>query len=352
MRLAYAFLIAAAVTAPAAPASAQPTGDKVDAKALVQSGVKLLEAKDYLGALAIFKDAYARFQSAKILMNIGTTEKLLDRKADAANTYQHYLDSPDADPARKGEVAAALADLDTAVGKLTVTVKPDDADVQFTDAWISAKQAKVWRITPGTITVHARRDGYQPADKFATVAAGGSTAVAFELVAIPKPEVKPVVITVPSAGGVPAGVVEEGPRSRIGAFAMLHVSVLPKIGSALMIGPTIDLTPQLAIDAAVLLGPGLVSKGMATLPPPSYGGYVGASFAFLPRPARPRVSLGFPVFVSDGARFAVRIGGGVEYVASNRFSVIAELGYERNLNAETDIDNNALVPSLAVSGRL
>src|SRR5260221_289244 len=38
----------------------QPAG-KVDAKQLLQSGLKLFDAKDYLGALAVFKDAYARF---------------------------------------------------------------------------------------------------------------------------------------------------------------------------------------------------------------------------------------------------------------------------------------------------
>jgi hypothetical protein len=345
-RLLSALFVAASI----APAMAQPTGDKVDAKALVQSGVKLFEARDYLGALAVFKDAYARFPSAKILMNIGTTEKELKRFADAANTYQRYLDSPDADPARRAEVTAALAELDAQVGKLAIAVKPDDAEVQIADTWIPAKQARTWRVTPGTITIHARRDGYQPAERSATVAAGGAVPVGLELAAIPKPEVKPVIITVPASQA--HAQVDDGPRARFGAFTMLHVSVLPKIGSALMVGATADVTPQLAVDAAVLLGPGLVSKGMATLAPPSYGAYLGASFAFLAKPLRPRASFGVPVFASNGARFAVRVAGGVEYVASRRLSVIGELGFEHNLNPESDIDNNALVPSLAVSGRL
>src|SRR4051812_8099873 len=87
-------------TAYAQPAPAPrppPSGDRVDAKSLVQTGVRLLEAKDYLGALAIFKDAYSRFASVKILLNIGTTYKLLGRDAEAANAYQRYIDSPDAD---------------------------------------------------------------------------------------------------------------------------------------------------------------------------------------------------------------------------------------------------------------
>lgn len=51
-----------------------------------------------------------------ILLNIGTTQNLLARKAEAGNTYQRYLDAPDADPAKKNDVIAALADIDKAVG--------------------------------------------------------------------------------------------------------------------------------------------------------------------------------------------------------------------------------------------
>src|SRR4051812_38869885 len=114
-------LTIAIMAALAGTASAQPSGDKVDAKALMQSGVKLLEAKDYLGALTVFNGAYARFPSAKILLNIGTTLKLLDRRADAANAYQRYLDSADSDPARRAEVTTVLAELDKSVGRVEVS---------------------------------------------------------------------------------------------------------------------------------------------------------------------------------------------------------------------------------------
>src|SRR3954466_10930169 len=120
-------LVAASLVA-AGPAAAQPGspppphGDKGDAKARMQSGIRLLDAKDYLGALAVFKDACARFPSAKILLNIGTTLTLLDRKAEAANTYQRYLDAADADPAKKPEVQAAIDDFDKVVGRLEITV--------------------------------------------------------------------------------------------------------------------------------------------------------------------------------------------------------------------------------------
>src|SRR5215470_4350137 len=120
-------LIIAACALPCAVATAQPAppvADKADARSLMQSGLKLYAAQDYLGALAVFRTAYTRFPSAKILINIGTTLVKLGRRADAANAYQHYLDSTDTDPARQAEVTAVLADLDASVGRLELTATP------------------------------------------------------------------------------------------------------------------------------------------------------------------------------------------------------------------------------------
>lgn len=314
----------------------------------MQSGVKLLEAKDYLGALAIFKDAYRRFPSAKILLNIGTTLRLLERNAEAANTYQLYLDAKDTDPARRGEVEAALADLDKTVGTVTLTITPPDAEVQLADDWLPAEQARTWRVPPGPLTIHVRAKGYLPSGENVDVAAGEKKPVLVALVVEPRPEapVEPMRLDEHMAP-----VIEE-PRSPIGAFAMMHVSVLPKIGSALFLGGTFDVTEQLSIDAALILGPGLISDGMATLPPPKLGGYAGASFAFLSGNVRPRVSAGMPIFADDGARLFVRGAGGVEYVASRHLSLALDLGVEVGLNARDDIRHTAFVPSFGAIGRL
>jgi hypothetical protein len=202
--------------------------------------------------------------------------------------------------------------------------------------------------------VQARKDGFKPDSKSANVIAGEKTAIVIALEAIPVTVAKPVFITAPRDHEDLLRPVEiEGPRSRFGVIAGAHVSVLPKLGSAVLIGGTFDATEQLSIDAALMLGPGLVSKGMTTtLPPPSFGGYVGASFAFMTGQIRPRVSGGVPVFASNGARFAVRGAGGLEYVASKRFSLTIELGAEYTLNPESDIRSISLVPSLGATGRL
>jgi hypothetical protein len=343
-RLTCALALAGLLAAPGT--FAQPAGDKGDAKALVQTGVRLLEAKDYLGALAIFKDAYARFPSAKILLNIGTTFKLLGRNADAANAYQRYLDSSDADANRRTEVSEALAELDKDLGRLQVNVTPADAELKVTDDWIAAPSVKLLHVAPGNYSLQARRGGYQPSSQSGTIAAGEQASITISLAAVP--EAKPTIIEVPRDDVIEP----EAPRSRFGAVAVVHVSVVPKVGSAWLVGATADVTPALAVEAAVLLGPGLVSDGMATLAPPSFGGYAGASFAFMTDKLRPRVSAGIPIFASDGARFFVRAAAGLEYVASRHISLAFDLGAEVALNPQDDIRDLAVVPALGVAGRL
>jgi len=330
-------------------AAAQPAPDKVDAKALMQSGVKLFEAHDYLGALAIFREGYQRFPSAKFLLNIGTALKELGRKPEAANAYQRYLDSPDTDPAKHDEVIGVLGELDKELGKIAITITPHDAQVQVDDEWVPADRIHVIHVTPGAITVHARHDGYQSGEQAVEVTAGAQGAATITLALVPT---KPLIVTVHD--DIPSLEQQGGPRSRYGGFVMAHVSVTPKLGSAWLLGGTADLTEQLALDVAVILGPGIVSSGMAgyPAPPPKYGGYVGASFAFLSGQMRPRVSAGMPIFASDGARFSLRAAGGIEYVANRHISITAELGVEENLNPPDDIRKAAFVPALAAIGRL
>jgi hypothetical protein len=344
--------LAAIVLCPAL-AAAQPAsvGDRGDAKALVQTGVKLLEAKDYLGALATFKEAYSRYPSAKILLNIGTTLRLLGRDAEAANTYQRYLDSKDADTSRSIEVAQALNELDAKVGRISLQVTPADAEIQVGDEWMPAAKARLVRFTPGEVKISARKDGYTSATTTVKAIAGTETMAALTIVAEEKP-VDPLPPMPQEALSNALISVYEAPRSRIGALANVHVAVYPKLGSAWLVGATVDALPRLSIDAALLLGPGLVSDGMATLPPPSFGGYVGASYALMTGKLRPRALVGIPMFASDGLRYFVRVGGGAEYEASRHLAVIVELGGEIAINPQNDIRDIAIVPALGVTGRL
>ena len=338
--IARAFAILLTSTVAFAQPAPPPDGAKVDAKSLMQSGVRLLEAKDYLGALAVFKDAYVRFPSAKILLNIGTTLNLLDRKAEAGNTYQRYLDSSDADPAKTADVAAALVEIDKAVGRLEISVTPPDAEVQVNDGeWQPATKAKLIRVSQGAFTVRARRDKYGSEAKSAQIVRGDRAAIVIAMTALPE-DTRP---KVPIDGGELArpdepGRVEATPRSRIGVLAMAHLDI-PRGGAAGILGATYDVIDRVEVNAGAILGP-------------NYGAYVGGSVAILTGTARPFVAAGIPLFFSNGARIGVRGAGGLEVRITNKFSLLAELGAEVMLNPEDNILKAAFIPAVGASGRL
>jgi len=324
----------------AGTAAAQPAaGDKGDAKSLMQSGLKLFSAKDYLGALAVFRTAYERFPSGKILLNIGTTLLKLDRKADAANAYQRYLDSPDADAAKQTEVTRVIGELDKELARLDIWVTPADGEVQINESeWTKVADVKRYRVGKGQTTVRARRKGFKQAEEVFKVGPGETRSVSLTLTE------EPTVTTGGDGDGskpVDSGVrkrVQPAGRSRLGALVAAHVDPRNK-GAAALIGLTGDVVSRLQVQATALVGP--VS-----------GGYLAATYGILPGKLRPLVVLGVPVFFSDGPRVAVRAAAGVEYAIDSHFSLFAEVGGEYMLNPEPMMSRALFIPALGVTGRL
>ena len=339
-RVARAIALAVLALAAATPAARADDGTGlVDAKSLMKSGVKLLEAHDYLGALAVFRDAYARFPSAKILLNIGTTLSLLDRPAEAANAYQSYLDASDADPAKRGEVTTALAALDAKVARLAITVSPDDAELQIgDDEWLPVAHARVVRVMPGAVALRGRKAGYQPATTRADAVAGRATDVALALELIPAPVVS---APQPSLGAQDAvvAIAEPTRRSPFGLSAMGHFDPANK-GAAALVGVTYDATDRLALDAAAILG---VDQGASA----------GARIALLTGMVRPLLSGDALVFDASGARWVVRASAGLEVVANRHLAFVIEAGVEHDLDPEMSITKTTLfVPAVGAIGRL
>ena len=320
-----------AVADDAAPA------DKDAARVLVQDGVELLNAKDYRGALAKFNEAYSKFPSPKILLNIGTTQKALGRDAEAANTYQRYLDDRDTDPNRKSEIDAILAGYDKALARIELTVVPEDAEVQINlGEWMPAHRATLWRLAAGSFSIKARRAGYAPAERRGDAGAGVVTDVTINLIEEPPEEELEVEGQPLVAVKTRLGDTDE--RSRFGAVVGAHFDPINK-GAAARVGVVVSVIERFEISAAALLGP-------------TQGGYVGATWMFLTGRYRPALAAGMPMFFSDGARVSARGAGGLEVVMNRHLSVVAELGLEYAINPEPDIDAWSFIPSLAVHGRL
>jgi len=332
--------VAAAQPTPAPSPAPAPGGEKVDAKALMASGLKLYGQKDYLGALAMFKEAYERVPSSKILLNIGTTLKALGRNVDAGNTYQKFLDSPDVDDAKKAAVSKELAELD---GKLAVVeVKaPAGTEIEFgTEAWHPAADLTRYRLDPGQVTLHARKDGFQPWEKALGLTTGAVLTVNIELAAIPAAVVptSDTATMIPGETGVHAQVQPEAPPSPWGAIAVAHMDFKYK-GGAGVVGVTRELFPGLQVEAAAILGP-------------SSGAYIGGRYAMLHGSLHPVVAVGVPMFVSSGARLGVRGAGGVEYELTRHLALVAEVGVEHVFNPQDNIAATLFIPALGALGRL
>jgi hypothetical protein len=321
-----------------------PAGDKTDAQSLVLSGAKLIEAHDYLGALAVFKDAYARFPSSKILLNIGTAERLLGRNAEAANHYQRYADAPDADPAKAKNAREALVELDKLVGHLDLAITPTDAEVQVNDdEWLPAALLKEARVEAGPFTVRVRKTGFQTTAKSAAVEVGQRANVEITLVAV----AQDTATTTPSKGPtsstsvtteVPPPVTPEAPPSRWGGFALAHVDFSFK-GAAAFVGGSFDATDRLAVQAAAIIGP-------------NSGGYAGAKFTLLKGKVMPYVAGGFPVFFSSGARFGLRAAVGGDFTINSHVAFVVELGVEDYLNAQMPFVSTLFIPAVGIAGKL
>ncbi|MBL9019462.1 MAG: tetratricopeptide repeat protein, partial [Myxococcales bacterium] len=130
------------------------------AQALMIEGVRQLQAKSYDQALANFLEAYGKFPSPRILLNIGSTLRDMGRLADAANTYQRYLTDPATGPERIAEVKEVLLRLDEQLTILTIRVYPTGSELSI-DAgpFIPVGTALVTRVRPGIHLVRVRAKG-------------------------------------------------------------------------------------------------------------------------------------------------------------------------------------------------
>ncbi|HEU4726977.1 MAG TPA: tetratricopeptide repeat protein [Kofleriaceae bacterium] len=128
------------------------------AQALMSEGVKQLQARAYDQALANFLEAYAKFPSPKILLNIASTLRDMGRLADAANTYQRYLSDPATGSERVAEVKDLLLRLDEQLTILTVRVSPHGSDISIDGGpFIPVGSTLVTRVRSGLHLIRIRK---------------------------------------------------------------------------------------------------------------------------------------------------------------------------------------------------
>ncbi|MFT3768355.1 MAG: hypothetical protein QM820_23145 [Minicystis sp.] len=216
-------LLAAALAALALTGAGAARADELAiAQALVDEGNRAAAAADYATALDRFRAAYARYRSANILLNIGTTLQRLGRGPEAAVVYEQYLRDPGANPARVPEIRRALADIDATIARVTIGTSDTGARV-----WVDGGELNGFapggmvRLAPGEHTIAAGREAPIAAETI-RVAPGEARSVYLRLPAPPAPLVAPPV-PAPPAVVLDAPEAPTGPRrasSPLGGIAV------------------------------------------------------------------------------------------------------------------------------------
>jgi hypothetical protein len=369
------------------------------AQALMIEGVKHLQARSYEQALANFLEAYAKFPSPKILLNIGSTLRDMGRLSDAANTYQRYLEDPATGSERVSEVTELLVKLDEQLTTLDVHVTPRGSDVSIDGGpYIPVGQRLVTRVRPGLHLVRIRK-----ADRSAELTVNGfegetkrvDARVELEAPA-PSPAPGPASGPPPPAPTPPEALPERvspwltnGTQYTVDSATGRVRRTRTGFGGTEIapISPLFDMDTEgelrlqypekmrissgaiglLRIDGklrGVAAGFGIaVARGrfegdLMILRSAVTGAYLGARVRILSGFFRPYIAGGVPGFLyedleSTKVAFGVRVAGGLELMINEHLSVQGDFGYEHFFGVEeTMFESDVFVPTLGVIGRL
>jgi hypothetical protein len=376
------------------------------AAALMAEGVKQLQAQSYDQALANFLEAYAKFPSPKILLDIASTLAEMGRTADAANTYQRYLGDPATGPERIAEVKQVLVDLDAKLTLLTVRVTPHGSEVSI-DAgpFVAVGTALVTRVRPGIHLVRVRNrlatgeitlNGFDGEAKDIAISAVAPVSQGDTTTVTPPPEPPPP--PAPAADEVNGWLVD-GTRYGTGDAASneRHVRASfqgPELKAVVTSLPVetddtnivvVPAEPEHDISSGVagLLRVDGKLRGVAAgvgfaLAPTDrieleldglksniWGAYLGVRVRFLTGWVRPYAGGGVPMFFFQNEQdmqnvvvIGVRGAGGIEMRINGHLSVQGDLGVEHFFNVDDKLlddkrpDANVFVPTVGVIGRL
>jgi hypothetical protein len=366
------WVLAAVVMGIAGQAGA--AGNEDEARALFKQGVALFQKGDYPAALDRYRQAYARFPSPKILLNIGTTLKQLGKNAEAAATYQRYLRDPGADSARRAEVERALAEIEPRLARLRIEIAAPGVKV-LVDGNVAGESpgTLLVKVDPGRHVIVARKAGADDIVEAVTVAAGDDRKIVMAVRSPPppaaakpapavkppppapeptpppreslepEPEAEPEPAPMPTAlggGGDPdepevsaesAGVAA---RRRFGA--LLRTDVDGKLrGAVLAVGATVGLGRLFEVSAAGLIGQ-------------HPGAYLGTHLSWPDGRFRVLVTAGAPVYFIEGPRFAAHGALGVRWDVTPQVAVTLEGGAEYFFDVPENFDTLVIVPSVGL----
>jgi hypothetical protein len=375
------------------------------AQALMTEGVKQLQARAYDQALANFLEAYAKFPSPKILLNVASTLRDMGRLADAANTYQRYLTDPATGAERVAEVKELLLRLDDQLTILTVRVSPRGSDISIDGGpFIPVGSTLMTRVRSGLHLVRIRKNdqgdeltvnGFEgenkevsprlspPAEppRSPTVAEARPIEIKGAEPRTPPERVDGWLITGTQYGSSDASgrvrKVRGGSDGREVAAIVPHYEI--ERGNTIIGGDESIDSGALGVvridgkgrgfagGAGLAIAKGRLETEIMVLKSDVLGGYIGFRFRLLKGVFRPYVAIGFPGFVyhhdevdsdtkmtTTTTRLAIggRIAGGLEIKINGHLSVQGDVGYEHFLFVDEHYEEDVFVPTLGVIARL
>lgn len=164
-------------------------GRKREATLLLNQGLLLLKQSEFADALTRFLQAYDLYPSAKLLLNIGTSLRYLNRHSDAAEIYERYLAAPDAAPERIREVERILDGIDHEVAWVVIEPSLPAARVTVDGEPILPRRDQLRvRLDPGSHVLVAEATGeWLPKVMTIEVGAGERRTVPLVLERKPRP---------------------------------------------------------------------------------------------------------------------------------------------------------------------
>jgi hypothetical protein len=366
------------------------------AQALMTEGVRQLKAKAYDQALANFLEAYNKFPSPKILLNIASTLRDMGRLADAANTYQRYLTDPATGPERMSEVKELLVKLDEQLTILTVRVAPKGSDVSIDGGpFVTVGSTLLTRVRAGLHMVRARH-GEATSEQTINGFEGEQKDVAIEIAEVkaaeqPPPPVAEHTVAEHVEGWLITGTkygtdnpVTTERHVRTGYSGPEVAAIVPQFESTDTGVAIVETPPAQTISSGVvgilrIDGKGRGAAGglgfawaqsdhieleLAGLRSDSWGLYAGFRWRFMAGWLRPYAGAGIPVFffqddnMTNQVAVGVRGAGGIELMINGHLSIEGDIGYEHFFNVDgvylhdKTIDSDVVVPTVGVIGRL
>lgn len=171
---------------PPAPKPAQTAAPNDAAQKHYDTGMKLLDAKTFVEALAAFDQAYKLGGRGEALFRVAQCQQALKHYALAYDAYEQALTKHESELTPDERVAArkALDEIATTTGAILVVVSEPDAEIEWENSKGSPTRSpmtKPRRVRSSTQQIRVTKPGFVPVELSVVVAAGDQKRVEVKL---------------------------------------------------------------------------------------------------------------------------------------------------------------------------